>query len=77
MRKAYRFLTYLSTWIQNTGFFGDTPCGGYFCGNIDSEHKWGSRHYWYFFMGVLLFLLSIVRVIVWAFWYWEPDHLKK
>lgn len=51
-------------------FFGDTVhvCDtgwhshGFF--GIDKSYEWGARHYWYFWMMVLLFLLSLVNVIV-------------
>lgn len=51
------------------GFFGDTKVvpnhNGYvYGGMIDPDWNWGSRHYWFFWMMVLLFLLSLVDAII-------------
>jgi len=33
-------------------------------GEIDIYWNWGARHYWYFWMMILLFILSVINVIV-------------
>ena len=53
------------------GFFGDTPNspdslgliwhGGFF----DEQWSWGFRHYLYFWMCVILFLIQAVKIIKW------------
>ncbi len=62
------FSTFLTDWIQNAGFFGDTllekPETGAM--NYDRWYQWGPRHYWYSFMCWGLFILSIAKVIVWG-----------
>lgn len=70
-------MTYFSEWIQSTGFFGDWLCQR--CGNdeMDPGHSWGARHYWYYWMCVALFLLSLARIIVWAVWYWHVEDQKE
>jgi hypothetical protein len=71
-------MTFVNTYLQSTGIFGDTPCTkDWGCGDIDSQHNWGSRHYWYYFMCVMLFLVSIARMIVWCVWYWNPQEFAK
>lgn len=73
--------TYLNDTLQSSGFFGDTkfiPKNQWeTSGVIDTEHLWGARHYWYFWMCTLLFLLSVVRVIFWSYWYWDEDSQRK
>lgn len=70
--------TYINDWLQLSGFFGDTLTKpdilpiGYVA--IDKNYEWGARHYWYFWMCVLLFILSVIRIIMWAFWYWEDKN---
>ena len=61
----------LATYIPDElrGFFGDTlhDCSnhGKWCTEeFDVKWNWGSRHYWYAYMMVFLFLLSIVNVVV-------------
>ena len=45
---------------------------------IDPAYVWGARHYWYYWLCIILFLLSIVRIIIWVDWYWsdKPNNLK-
>lgn len=54
-------------------FFGDTlhvhtiSCAKQFDGCVeeyDVLYDWGSRHYWYFWMMVVLFILSIINFVV-------------
>lgn len=33
-------------------------------GSIDTQWYWGVRHYWYFNMMLLLFILSIINIVV-------------
>lgn len=33
-------------------------------GSIDTAWNWGARHYWYFWMMVILFLLSAANTII-------------
>ena len=47
-------------------FFGDIPQNASnYPHEIDSAWNWGQRHYWYFIMMILLFLLSLINTIVW------------
>lgn len=39
-------------------FFGDTICTSYCYDLVDVRWNWGVRHYWYFWLTTLLFLLS-------------------
>ncbi len=61
------FSTYLPDNLRD--FFGDTPClpdaegNTYHCGGIDTQYLWGSRHYWYFWGMLILFLVSIINMI--------------
>lgn len=49
-------------------FFGDIPhvCSHEFCyhSGPDDGWDWGTRHYWFFWMCIVLFLLSLVNLIV-------------
>jgi hypothetical protein len=45
-------------------FFGDTPftkTTSNWRDPVDSEWNWGARHYWYFWMMFLLFILSAIN----------------
>lgn len=76
------FLTFFSEYLQSSGFFGDKPFVPYTSeygfqktklgGVMDNAYYWGARHYWYFWMCVILFILSIVRVVLWS-----VDYLDK
>ncbi len=33
-------------------------------GLIDTSYHWGSRHYWYYWMMVLLFCLSLIKAVI-------------
>lgn len=50
------------------GFFGDIPhiCKDSYCSHsgIDDSFDWGARHYWYFWMMICLFILSLINFIV-------------
>lgn len=47
------------------GFFGDVPCGGD-CKYDFTERAWdwGARHYWYAWMMLCLFILTVVNLII-------------
>lgn len=68
--------TYLTEYMQSSGFFGDRSI---YQSNdtIDMNHKWGTRHYWWQFMCILLFLISILRIIVWVVWYWNDEPVER
>lgn len=87
MRKVTTFTLYLAVWIigifgiammmtfvndsiQMSGFFQDTKRSSPDW-SVDPYWNWGIRHYWYFWMCTLLWLLSCVRCIVWAVWFWD------
>lgn len=65
-------MTYVSEYLQTSGFFGDiilkTPLN-HDC--FDCNHEWGARHFWYAWMCFFLFILSIIRIIIWSFAYFE------
>jgi len=75
--------TFINDSLQDTGFFGDvlvkpykTFYGGLITqsGAIDTDYVWGARHYWYFWMCVLLFILSVARIAIWCNWYWSDKN---
>lgn len=68
-------MTFVNDAIQETGFFGDTLCTSKFgaCGMVDTNHEWGTRHYWYFWGCLLLFLLTVARCIMWSAYYWDKS----
>jgi hypothetical protein len=56
-------------------FFGDVPhdcsidavCieyGAHWNAGIDTQFEWGARHYWFFWMALFLFLLSLVYNVI-------------
>lgn len=64
--------TFINDALQASGFFGDTLNAKFDnSGGPDGWHSWGARHYWYFWMCILLFALSVVRIIMWCVWYWD------
>lgn len=73
-------MTFFNDWLQQTGFFADTVFVPYknqygilvdTCGEVDQTHVWGARHYWYNILCIILFVLSIVRIILFAYYYWD------
>lgn len=60
------FGTFLSEYLQQIGFFADVylkePVFNEFSGS--SHWEWGARHYWYFWMVVVLFILQIIRIVM-------------
>lgn len=71
------FLTYISEALQASGFFGDSlkeqRAIRFSTDAVDDAHYWGARHYWYWWGCLLLFLLSIVRIIIWSYYYWDSE----
>lgn len=64
--------TYLSEYLEQIKFFGDvwyTNTGTY--GYDNSHEEWGARHIWYAILCTLLFILSLIRIIVWIIKYWD------
>ena len=62
-------MTYVTEELRT--FFGDTYIGATkitsCCGEVsrngfDASYKWGARHYWYFHMCLLLFILSLISL---------------
>lgn len=55
------FATFIPDYLRD--FFGDvySPDRILFT-SIDEHWEWGVRHYWYFCMMVILFLLALVNV---------------
>lgn len=58
--------SYLTNFLQVSGFFGDTPIplDKQRETRIDEAWDWGIRHYLFFWMSVLLFIIQFIRVIV-------------
>lgn len=54
------FMSFIPEHLRD--FFGDTlvPVNEQF--GLDPEYNWGARHYWYFWLMVLLFVLPIVNL---------------
>lgn len=42
-------------------------------GLVDEFNEWGARHYWYYWLCVILFILSVIRIAIWAIYYWEEN----
>jgi hypothetical protein len=63
------FYTYFNQYLSTTGFFGD-----WIDDTLWDKHQWGVRHYWYFWMCTLLFILSIIRCIIWCWHYWDLSN---
>jgi len=61
-------LAMLGTYIPENlrDFFGDVKytTQPMWPGAVDKFWFWGSRHYWYFWMMVTLFLLSLINLIL-------------
>lgn len=67
-------MTFVNDAIQQSGFFQDKklsyPLTVTAFGQ-DVYHEWGARHYWYAWMCVALFIIMIVRIVMWANHYWD------
>lgn len=71
-------MTWVNTAIPNS-FWGDVymPAGVNSIQNgINPDWDWGARHYWYFWLCIFLWLLSLVRIIIWVDWYWSYNNKK-
>ena len=66
------FYTYINDYLNSIDFFGDTKTYPY--GGTYLYTEWGARHYWYYWICLCLFLLSVVRMIVWAYYYWVKEN---
>lgn len=58
------FSTYVSENLR--GFFGDVKLSIPSTLGMDKNWDWGSRHYWYFYMMICLFLLSVANLVVYV-----------
>ncbi len=82
------FMTYANDYLQESGFFGDVKTGivkkwDYYAknytlvqdtnGQIDIYYRWGDRHYWYYWMCIFLFIISLARIVIWGYYYWEKE----
>lgn len=82
------FMTYFNDALQQSGFFADVKLGkekiwDYYekkyveaqatDGTVDKFYRWGDRHYWYYWMCVILFIISIARICIWVYNYWEKE----
>ena len=67
-------LAFVFTWVNEivakTGIFGDTYTGKINDSAIKDGIDWGARHYYYFWCCVILWIVSLIRIIMWADWYW-------
>jgi len=64
------FATYLPEHLRE--FFGDSlksenDCSKIYIDIIDKRYNWGTRHYLYFYMMILLCVLSIINFIISTF----------
>jgi hypothetical protein len=67
--------TWVNEYLAKTGIFGDKPAP-----NNDFRHdgiEWGMRHIYYFWCCLILWLLSLIRIIIWFEWYWDEQKNKK
>lgn len=68
-------MTYVNDALQKSGFFGDTHLSVKSSDdNIDSWYTWGNRHYWYFWLMIILFILSLIRIGIWIQWFWDGNN---
>jgi hypothetical protein len=56
--------SYVTSYLQSTGFFGDTIERGYFGTELGTT--WGYRHHVWWITGVILFGISVARTIIWG-----------
>lgn len=68
-------MTYVNDAIQISGFFNDRiyPSGTILNDCIDINHSWGPRHYWYFWMCILLFIVMVIRCVLISVNYWAKE----
>jgi hypothetical protein len=71
---AGMLMTFVNDAIQHSGFFGDVlrtaPLDRYHEEFIKDGYDWGARHYWYFWMCVAMFIIGVIRVVLWVDYYW-------
>lgn len=58
-------ISYLTDYLQHIGFFADRPATKEDVNTPVGDYVWGYRHWIYFFTGLCLFILSIIRLIDW------------
>lgn len=69
--------SYLTEYLQSSGFFDDTLLtSADKNSNMDQWHDWGIRHKWFQVMCILLFIISIGRIVGWAAYYWDKDEMN-
>lgn len=56
------FATFLPEHLRD--FFGDHRLSNSFDGGTDVTWSWGKRHYWYYWMMVFLFILSLINFVL-------------
>ena len=64
------FGTFLSDYLADMGWFGDTIEKSVH-GDWNNE-IWGARHRWYVVTLVLLVVIQIVRIVMWSVSFWDP-----
>ena len=55
-------MTLATPYMRN--FFGDTVCQDVYRYGYDKNWNWGAVHYWYFWLMIFLFILSLINYIV-------------
>ena len=65
--------TFISDYFEHSGFFNDHIVkNGY--GNYQYTYEeYGARHNWYIALSVCLFCLSVARIAIWSYNYWEEE----
>lgn len=62
-------VSFLTDYLQASGFFNDVyisdPVVPTDFPTPDIHYNWGYRHYVYFWMGIVLFIISAARIIIW------------
>lgn len=59
------FGTYLTSFLQAQGVFGDAPCyAPYGCGSVDRGFVWGARHYWYYWGSIVAAILYFIDIAI-------------
>lgn len=54
--------TYLSDYLIDINWFGDSIETEYFLGRSHEREVWGARHYWYNWGVFILFLATFIRL---------------
>lgn len=56
------FWTFVTPELRD--FLGDRPCPKAYCGLYDDGYEWGVRHYWFFWMMCLIFIVSVFSSLI-------------